>query len=86
MFGFRRGDELIFEGMNPADGDHLNIAADGQNVVISIIGQGGSEATQVTLKGAARGIRQTERETIGDSYVVTDSGNGTLTVALDAVA
>ena len=86
VFGFRRGDELVFEGMNPADGDRLNIAADGRDVVISIIGQGDSEASQVTLKGAARGIRQAERETNGDSYVVTDSGNGTLTVALDAVA
>lgn len=85
IYRFNRGDELIFEGIDLAGGDSLDITAQGRDVVIEVIGQNG-DASRVTLKNAARRMDETERENIGDGYMVTDSGSGTVTVAIEQIA
>lgn len=85
VFGFTRSDELIFEGIDLDGGDTLDIKAEGRDVVIEVIGQDGC-ASRVTLKNAARQMDQVERENISDGYMVTDSGTGTVTVALEQTA
>jgi large repetitive protein len=82
IFDFGSGDQLTFNGINP---DAVQIAASGNDVVITIIGQDGSHANQVTLQDAAAGMSSSEKEHIADSYSITDTGQG-VNITVDQTA
>jgi large repetitive protein len=76
IMDFGSSDQLTFGGISLNAGDSVGFAASGNDVVITIIGQDGTQANQVTLKDAAAGMSTAEREHISDGYSVTDTGNG----------
>ena len=85
VFDFEGGDQLTFDGISLGDGDTIDIAADGDDVVITVVGQNGGANSKVTLKDAAKDKSDEEREAIGDGYSVTDMGD-TVTVIVDTIA
>ncbi len=82
VMGFENGDQLNFNGISLNGGDQVGITANGNDVVITIIGQDGAQGSQVTLKDAAAGMSDSQKEHISDGYSVTDTGNG-VTVIID---
>ncbi len=82
VMGFENGDQLNFNGISLNGGDTLGITAQGNDVVITIIGQDGAQGSSVTLKDAAAGMDASQREHISDGYSVTDTGQG-VTVVID---
>jgi Ca2+-binding RTX toxin-like protein len=82
VMGFENGDQLTFNGISLNGGDQVGITAAGNDVVITIIGQDGAQGSQVTLKDAAAGMSDSQKEHISDGYSVTDTGNG-VSVVID---
>jgi Ca2+-binding RTX toxin-like protein len=82
VMGFENGDQLTFNGISLNGGDQVGITANGNDVVITIIGQDGSQGSQVTLHDAAAGMSDVQKEHISDGYSVTDTGDG-VTVVID---
>jgi CshA-type fibril repeat protein/VCBS repeat-containing protein len=90
IFDFEAGDELSFDGVSLADGDTVEITTDGSDVVITIFGKDGTEASKVTLKDSAAeddgsSDSSSGTENSGDGYSVTDSGDGGITIVVDQV-
>ncbi|NQV56338.1 MAG: tandem-95 repeat protein, partial [Rhodospirillales bacterium] len=85
IMDFESGDQITFDGISLNDGDSVDIAASGNDVVVTVFGQDGAQANQVTLKDAAQGFDDVSRENIGDGYSITDTGDGSVTVVVDHV-
>ena len=82
VMGFQDGDQLTFNGISLNDGDQVGITANGDDVVITIIGQDGTQGSEVTLHDAAAGMSDIQKEHISDGYSITDTGDG-VTVVVD---
>jgi len=80
IYDFAGGDILHFDGISLNSGDTFNIAASGDDVVITVIGGNSGATNTVTLKDAAVNMDTATRDALsndgGGSYSVTDAGNG----------
>ena len=62
VFDFEQGDSLTFEGIDLEGGDTLDIFAEGDDVVITVIGKDTGAGNKVTLKDAAKDMDKDERD------------------------
>ena len=75
VFDFDNGDVLTFDGIDLNDGDSVQFEADGDDVVVTVIGSN-DEQSKVTLKDAAKDMDDADRANVGDGYSVTDTKTG----------
>ena len=85
MLDFGAGDKLTFEGAT-ANNVHFDVADNGRDLVVTVIGQDNATANKVTIKNGARDVHVDDHGNVqvGSGYNVTETHHdGATAVVID---